>query len=336
MIHSAAKIVTLIETAGLKPGAIARLLRPIGVDPADLFDFDRSFTLAQVIAIFHAVLEASDDPTVAFRAGSRFKFTNFGVFGLAVMSQDDLRAALKFVLKFRQLSSPIIGLHLETGETGGDLHFSPLPGTVSDREIYPRLLDFNLAMFLALIADAIGRDDFVEAIELSERADALTFDQLAQAGHRVIRGAGRDVIRLKPWSLAAPLRQKSAVGSAIAQKLCSEALTSMPDKSKLASDVRAVIVANVEKPVTAAFVARRLGMGERSLRRRLTEENLSFRDLKMAVQDDVARRYLQQTRMPIETIAGAVGFSDVANFRRAFRRLHGITPQAYRKAPGQA
>ncbi|MCL4676205.1 MAG: AraC family transcriptional regulator ligand-binding domain-containing protein, partial [Pararhodobacter sp.] len=249
MIHSAAKIVTLIETAGLKPGAIARLLRPIGVDPADLFDFDRSFTLAQVIAIFHAVLEASDDPTVAFRAGSRFKFTNVGVFGLAVMSQDDLRAALKFVLKFRQLSSPIIGLHLETGETGGDLHFSPLPGTVSDREIYPRLLDFNLAMFLALIADAIGRDDFVEAIELSERADALTFDQLAQAGHRVIRGAGRDVIRLKPWSLAAPLRQKSAVGSAIAQKLCSEALTSMPDKSKLASDVRAVIVANVEKPV---------------------------------------------------------------------------------------
>ncbi|MFV0408416.1 MAG: helix-turn-helix domain-containing protein, partial [Paracoccus sp. (in: a-proteobacteria)] len=96
-------------------------------------------------------------------------------------------------------------------------------------------------------------------------------------------------------------------------------------------DVQAVIIANVNKPLTASFVARRLGMGERSLRRRLSAANRSFRKMKLAVQDDIACRYLRETQMRVEAIATSVGYSNVANFRRAFKEMHGITPSEFRR-----
>lgn len=332
MIHGSAKLLALIDEAGIGDGTLRRLIAPFGIAPEELKDVDRLFSLEQVLAIFRVLTAHIGSADTVFRAGQRFRFTDFGIFGLAVMSQPDLRAALEFTMRYRPLSSPLIGL--DVGDTGGEsgLIFTPAPGTAQDRDIYPRLLDFNIGMFLSLIADATGREDCVAGIALSDRADAITLDLLRGKGLTVLPGSASDAILLKPWAMQAPLRLKSAVGAAMAKKLCSAALTGAEDMSRFSAEVRAVIIANVEKPMTAAFVARRLGMGERSLRRRLAGENLSFRDLKQAVQNDIACRYLTETRMTVEDVAKAVGYRDTANFRRAFRSHHGMTPQDFRQA----
>ena len=334
MIHTSAKLVALVEEAGIGDGTLRQLIAPFGIGPDEFKDVDRLFSLDEVLAIFRVLVAHVASADTVFRAGQRFRFTDFGIFGLAVMSQPDLRSALQFTMRYRPLSSPLIGLDVRDAENDSGLVFTPLHGTEHDHDIYPRLLDFNIGMFLSLIADAIGRDDFTAAIHLSKRADIISKDLLRDRGVNVVTGVPRDAIVLKPWAMGAPLRLKSTVGAAMAKKLCSDALTSVKDASKFSAEVQAVIIANVEKPLTAAFVARRLGMGERSLRRRLSDENLSFRSLKRSVQSDIACRYLAETRMTIEEVATAVGYGDVANFRRAFRSLHGVTPQDYRKKPG--
>ena len=45
----------------------------------------------------------------------------------------------------------------------------------------------------------------------------------------------------------------------------------------------------------------------------------------------LALRYLQSRDMPVQEIAYMLGYSDVANFRRAFKRWEGVAPREYRR-----
>jgi AraC-like DNA-binding protein len=71
-------------------------------------------------------------------------------------------------------------------------------------------------------------------------------------------------------------------------------------------------------------------MTTRTLRRKLREENATFRKLVDELRMQVAIKYLRPTVMTIEDITYALGFSDAANFRHAFRRWTRSTPLEFR------
>ena len=78
-------------------------------------------------------------------------------------------------------------------------------------------------------------------------------------------------------------------------------------------------------------MAERLGLHERSLRRRLRAEGRSFQALRDEVRCTLARDYLRDTQLSTEDIAAALGFGDAANFRHAFKRWTGESPGAVRR-----
>lgn len=331
MSYTAAKVLELIEEAKLPVSRIDRLLAPLGISHSDLQDVGRTFSLDQILKIFCIVAGNAQDRAVAFRAGRRLRMAHLGVFGLALMSQPDLRTALEFVLKYRPLASPLIGLKVEAGPAECRLVFYPIDGVDPSDPIYPRLLDFNLGLFTALIEDGLGRTNAIRAIRLSSLADATTRAVAERAGFAVVPDAGEDAIEFAPGNMSAPLRHKNAIGAAIALKLCDQAMVNAPDTPGFVGKVRAILTAQARKPVTAAVVALRLGVSERGLRRQLATDGTNFRDLKHQVQGDLARKFLRETRMTIEDIAFAAGFSDVASFRRFFRRSFGVSPQEFRQ-----
>jgi AraC-like DNA-binding protein len=77
-------------------------------------------------------------------------------------------------------------------------------------------------------------------------------------------------------------------------------------------------------------VARHLGMTERALRRRLSEEGSSFRE----VLDDAMRertlRLLKNPTLSLQEIAERTGFSETSALHRAIRRWTGLTPMQLR------
>ena len=76
--------------------------------------------------------------------------------------------------------------------------------------------------------------------------------------------------------------------------------------------------------------ARQLHISERTLNRRLQEEGCNFRDLKSNALAAWAKLYLAQTDQSVDSIAAALGYQDTANFRRAFRKSEGRSPNEYR------
>jgi AraC-like DNA-binding protein len=77
-------------------------------------------------------------------------------------------------------------------------------------------------------------------------------------------------------------------------------------------------------------VASSLCMTSRTLSRKLAAEGTSFSDLLARVRHALALDYLRTTRLSVEDIAAALGFSDSNSFRQAFRRWSGKSPTEYR------
>jgi len=78
-------------------------------------------------------------------------------------------------------------------------------------------------------------------------------------------------------------------------------------------------------------VSRVLNTSPRTLRRHLQAEGTSYQRILDDVRCNLAKHYLQDTRLTSEDIARALGFSDSANFRHAFHKWASQSPSEYRR-----
>jgi len=95
-------------------------------------------------------------------------------------------------------------------------------------------------------------------------------------------------------------------------------------------------MASLMRPVSVVRVADAMNMSVRTLRRKLSEENTSFRALVDQLRMTMAVSYLRDTDLTVEEIAASLGFSDAANFRHAFRRWTKAAPGEFRGFSGKA
>jgi len=77
-------------------------------------------------------------------------------------------------------------------------------------------------------------------------------------------------------------------------------------------------------------VARSLGMSERTLTRRLSDEGLKFTEILQHLRRDLAVRYLDDRKLHVSKIAWLLGFQEVSAFTHAFKRWTGKTPSEMR------
>ncbi|MEZ5556670.1 AraC family transcriptional regulator [Haliea sp.] len=78
-------------------------------------------------------------------------------------------------------------------------------------------------------------------------------------------------------------------------------------------------------------VAETLDIHPQTLRRRLSAEGTTFKDIKNQLRRDTALHFLGKQGISIEEIAHRSGFSEASAFIRAFKGWTGLTPYTYRK-----
>ncbi|MDX6362131.1 MAG: hypothetical protein QOC85_1134 [Streptomyces sp.] len=88
--------------------------------------------------------------------------------------------------------------------------------------------------------------------------------------------------------------------------------------------------------LTVDRLAERAGVSARTLARRFAEQlGVSPGQWLLARRLDAARQLLEETGLPVETVALRVGLSSAVNLRRHFRAALGTTPGAYRRVFGR-
>jgi AraC-like DNA-binding protein len=141
----------------------------------------------------------------------------------------------------------------------------------------------------------------------------------------------------QPWAaytfsssiLDMPLRMADPEAFREAESICQRELRKLGAKSSLANRVRRLMLEWQQGFPTLAATARLLYMTPRTLHRHLLDEGTSFKQLLREVRHSLAIEHLKSGRLTVDDIARALGYSDVANFRRAFRQWEGVPPSEY-------
>jgi AraC-like DNA-binding protein len=79
-------------------------------------------------------------------------------------------------------------------------------------------------------------------------------------------------------------------------------------------------------------LAEQLGVGERTLQRKLAEHGITYKHLLDTTREEHAMRTLETGAVSVQELAYELGFSSTAAFSRAFRRWRGMSPSEWQHA----
>jgi AraC-like DNA-binding protein len=108
-------------------------------------------------------------------------------------------------------------------------------------------------------------------------------------------------------------------------------LTSEYASNSWTTRVRHIVRRNLGDLPELKGIADLLEVHPQTLRRRLSAEGTTFKDIKNQVRRDTALHFLGKQGLSIEEIAHRAGFSESSAFIRAFKGWTGVTPYTYRK-----
>lgn len=109
------------------------------------------------------------------------------------------------------------------------------------------------------------------------------------------------------------------------------ALQAHQQHRQISIDVTIILEGQPGQPPSLKSMATQLGMSERLLRRRLEAESCTYRELVQRARQIRAQQLLTQQGQSVEAVSRALGFTDTANFRKAFRQWTGLAPSEWRR-----
>ncbi len=138
-------------------------------------------------------------------------------------------------------------------------------------------------------------------------------------------GSARSTIRLASQSMESPLRTADAE---VARRM-NDTASSDPDALRLR--LQQLVRTKLSSEFDCEMVAAEVGLTSRTLQRRLSEQQITLRELVAATRIEVASELLRDSRSSITEISQAIGFAQPASFTRAFVAAIGVTPGEFRK-----
>ena len=186
----------------------------------------------------------------------------------------------------------------------------------------------GLALIIGKCREALGPDWCPRKIGVAHAAPALGGVSHEFAGSPIDVFSGRNYIEFELHDLDACFPQVPG-GLGLLSSLADAELDAMPDS------LADIVADHLGSCLDAAAVsiretAHQLNISVRSLQRRLAEEGLTYRGFINELRYQMAVDRLAVDNLPIAELAHELGYTDAANFTRAFRARSGISPRKYR------
>ena len=334
-VYQAVKLAMVIDALAAEriPGEDA--LAGVGISRDATSSPATRVSLNQIIECYRNANKLTHDPHFAYNAGLRFHFTDYGMYGFAMLSSTNYRRTMQFAMQYHQLATPLAEIEFREASGCGIWTITPMAHPHIDASLYRFLLEMQFGITVSLHRDFMGPSFAAQELHVTYGApdDAPKYSEMF--GCPVLFSQSENQLRFD----AAWLDRTPNLGNEITYLtvvgLCDRLMEDLQLRLGLAGKVRQLLLTNLMRPVSFSDVASNLNMSARTLRRKLREEKTSFRDLVDELRMEIAIRYLRETDLTVEHISELLGFSDVASFRQAFRRWTKAAPHKFRKMSGE-
>jgi len=306
--------------------AVPTLLRRAGL-LASLFQQEKIYiTTAELFALWRSVAEMSPDPGFGLKLGTELRFERSHPVAIAGVCSRSFGDALQRLARYKQLTCPEeIRVHRKAQETSVEFFF------VEAKESQPDIM-VDLGLSWILCVGRRGTDGEIKPLRLELNRPVKHRALLERHfGCRVCFKADRNALVFLSSDLDRPfLTHNEELLTVIATHVESE-LKGRNASVNVGEQVKDTLRRSLAgKRPTLQDVAQELGLGARTLQRRLTDAGITFQQLVGDTRRELARHYLKQRSVELNEAAFLLGFEDANSFFRAFQVWEGTSPTEWR------
>lgn len=313
--------------AGSMP--VADCLAGTGLTESTLADQDAEIWAHQEFKVVgNIVSRLGDRPGLGVDVGGFSTLGRLGVLGFAFLTSATVRAGFQRILPYQALLPSHVRFSIDAD---GERDYVVAEDADIPADIRPFIVERDLAGLAAVLA---GADipiavEWVETTLDEHRAERLAQTWTLTTDVRPDRPLNR--IAVARGTLDATLPQADPNTTRVFERQCRELLDGRLSRVGVAGQVRSRILHDQRSFPSMQTIADELHLDPRTLRRKLTDEGTSYRELIAGVRRTRAEQMLA-TDVSIEAIARQLGYAETASFTHAFTRWTGLAPSEFRRS----
>lgn len=320
-------IAKAIESYGLDS---KKLFAEAGLNHARLRDPLARFSSSAVMDLWRIATEATRDPGFGLTVASNWHPTTLHALGYSWLASNNLAEAFACTARYTRLVNTAAQGVLQIEEVTeyyraiiGRNSFISNPIDTS--------VDAVMAMLMIMCRAAYGNDFKVMRVSFrhSQPVSLERFDEVFQAPIQF--GAEDDALYIDPEIARKPLATANPELVRINDRISTDYLAQL-DRADLGMRVRSKLIEQMPAGhFSEAAIASAINVSQRSLQRKLREQGMTFTQLVENTRRELSLQYVRDPNYSFNEVAFLLGFTEPANFSRAFKRWYGHSPSQFRQ-----
>ena len=307
------------------------LLVAASTDVTRLHAPDGRLRMDEVEALLAAAARASGRTDLGLELGRALKLTSHSVVSSGILSSPTLGYCLNLVARYFSLILPAFSMRYSTNERVMRLTVEPL------WSMSHGCLAFHLELIMSavhwevreILGGSMPTYDLYSSLETP--AHAARYAELREMRpHFGWRPRPGFMVECPVEVASRPLAMAEPTALKLAEARCSELVRRARADGDVADWVAMMLREATGSPPSLTELAQTLNLSPRTLDRYLKKEGASFRALSKRARHQRACELLAQPRYSVTEVAIELGYGDVSNFARAFRREAGVSPGVWR------
>jgi len=319
-------VVAAAVVRGIPPG---QLLAAIGIEPQQLLDQDGRVPVELALRAWQTAARMCNDPAFGLAVVDQLRPDSLGTLGWAMHASSTVGAGLARLARFFRVANQLVSLaRVDEGERVR-IRMVIAHDVAPDELRHP--VEFLLSAIAVSARRTTGAPLHPQAVAFRHGAPVDVAPHLRRFGIAPAFAQPHTEITFHRDVLDTPHLAPDAALIAVAERHLVRLLAELPASETFAGRVRRVLAEELRHgEPSVARVVTRLRVSERTLQRRLQQEDTSLQALLDELRLELALRHLRESKESIAEISFLLGFSEVRAFHRAFKRWTGTTPGAYR------
>ncbi len=300
-----------------------------GLDPALLQDPNARYPGHAIKRLWQRVKAALQTPCIGLEVASHFHPTTLHALGFAWMASATLEEAFERLIRYSRVITD--REEYRFGETDDDFRFEIHPRNKEDSYPYEGH-DAAFAVLVTMCRSIYGNDFNPLRIEFCRPEPP---QPCVGEFHKLFRApltfsAPLYVMHFDKEMMRKPLPTANADVARANDEVVTDYLAQLDD-SDIVMQVRKHLTEQLPSgKATQESIARALNISSRSLQRRLHEAGTHYSEILNDTRRELAIKHIRNSRLSMGEIAYLLGFAEVSNFSRAFKRWTSKPPGEYR------
>jgi len=277
------------------------------------------------IKLIKVAIDYPGQGDLGLRLGQSLAINSHGTLGFALLNCASLGQALALFQRFVVLRTPLLAIQAKSLATFERFTFVELYNISTIRQAFLEACVMALQSTLRIL---YPNQTVVHNIEFDWPQPDYWHHYAQQFDCQVRFEREAVVMDIDQSILSQPLPGRDLQSLRLAEQYCQTELDAFVHKDDVAAQVYQWLMLMPAPQRTLELVAKKMHLSPRTLHRHLLNQQQSFKDLLVRVNKTQASQLFAKG-WTVAAVAQQLGYADVANFRRAFKRWFGMAPQQY-------